>query len=242
LFSGIVTNSDATNIDGNLIANLKWTGSYDGRSEAFNIRYEGAVAAIGSTDLILKNNYASGSQRVGYWVPGEDCTSTDTNYENNVAAGNLMGVAVMIHDPIPYSCARYAGFTVFKNRDYGIYYNNMPSLEVKDNIFADNTAALFPMVVEPNPLSHECSDKTITLSDSIFIGFSSGSNCAGETAATGTYINLSGHCRGPTGPNGESVGVLFPQFTGGGNNAPEKPCGNIMSYNTICGKMTMTSK
>jgi len=157
LFSGIVTNSDATNIEGNLIANLKWTGSYDGRSEAFNIRYEGAVAAIGSTDLILKNNYASGSQRVGYWVPGEDCTSTDTNYENNVAAGNLMGVAVMIHDPIPYSCARYAGFTVFKNRDYGIYYNNMPSLEVKDNIFADNTAALFPMVVEPNPLSHECS-------------------------------------------------------------------------------------
>lgn len=156
-----------------------------------------------------------------------------------------MGVTIMPNDVVAQSgqtCVRFAGFTVFKNRDYGIYYNNEPSLELSNNIFSDNVASMFPMVVKPNPLSHECSDKFVSLTNSIFIGKSSGYDCTGETPASGTYINLSGHCRGPTGPSGESMGVMFPQFTGGINNAPEKPCGNIMAYNTICGKMTMQSK
>lgn len=232
-------------IHSNLVANLQWTGAYDGRSEAFNIRYESSINAIGSQGLILTDNYMSGSERVGYRVPGEDCGTTQ-NYNNNYAVGNLMGVSIMPGDAIDQTgartCTRLSGFVAFKNRDYGIYYNNIYSVELSDNIYSDNTLAMFPMVVEPNPLSGQCADKFVELKDSIVIGRATESVCTGESQASGTYFSLSGHCRGPTGPNGENLGVLFPQFTGGSNNAPEKPCGGIMSYNTICGRMTMTSK
>lgn len=241
-----MTESADTIIDNNLVSNVQWTGSYDGRSEAFNIRYESGFKALGATGLTLTNNYAAASERVGFNVPGEECSSGVNAYSNNHAVGNLMGVAIFPNDDISSgsgtTCTRLAEFTVFKNRDYGLYYNNDNSVEILNNVYSDNTAAMFTMVIKPNPLDHQCSSKTIKMYDSVVIGKATESDCSSERTASGTYINLSGHCRGLTGPAGSNLGTLFGQFTAGMNNAPEKPCGGIMAYNTICGKTTMESK
>lgn len=238
-----MTSSDDTTLDRNLVINLQWTGSYNGRAEAFNIRYEAGIEAFDAKRLILTNNYVSGSQRVGYHVPGEDCTVVSSVYKNNYAAGNLMGVAILPNNILSTSgrtlCTRLGGFILSKNFDFGIYYNNELSLVATDNVYADEETALFPMVIGPSSLGHVCGDKTITVSNSIVIGKSSQSNCALETTPSGTYLILSEKHRSPKGPNGEKLGILFPQFTQGGNNCPEKPCANIMSYNSLCGKMTL---
>lgn len=241
---GIVTTSDEITLDGNLVANLQWTGSYDGRSESQNHRFEAGIEAIGTSDLVLTNNFVAASERVGYHVPGEKCSSATSIYSNNMAAGNLMGVSIVPNDDLSrsdiISCCRLSGFTVSRNHDYGIYYNNIVSLEASNNVYADENNALFPMVIGPSPLEHVCSNKEVTVKDSVVIGTSSVSNCDSDITPTGVYLDLSSSQRSGRGPNNERLGILFPQFTGSSNGCPDKPCGGIMSYNTICGYMTLT--
>lgn len=227
-----------------MVSNLQWTGSYNGRSESLNFRFEGSIEAIESSDLVLTNNFIAASERVGYHVPGENCDSVTSAYSNNMAAGNLMGVSIVPKDDLSSSgitsCCRLSGFTVSKNFDYGIYYNNVLNLEATNNSYADENNALFPMVMGPNPLGHECADSTVTVSNSVVIGTSTVSDCSSDVTPTGVYIQLSFLQRSGRGPNDERLGILFPQFTGDSNGCPDKPCGGIMSYNTICGKMILT--
>ncbi|XP_052245987.1 fibrocystin-L-like isoform X3 [Dreissena polymorpha] len=243
--NGIVTTSDNTRIENNLVANLLWTGSYDGRNEPFNIRYEAGIYAIGSHGLHMADNYVAGSERVGYRVPGQDCDDPYTPAVLNYAVGNLMGYGVfpppkedILKQKDTQTCVRISDIAAFRSIDYGFYYQNDLNVNLHKIIVADNQVSIFPMVIGPNPLTHECGDQRVDVTDSILIG--STDNCANMQSPSGVYMTNSGHCRGDKGPNGARLGLLFPQITGGGNGAPFKPCGNIMSYNPICGGGSVT--
>lgn len=234
-------------IDGNLVSSLLFTGVFEDRFEVENFRFEAGIEAIRATGLTLKNNYVAGSQRLGYHIAGEDCSLETSGYLNNVAVGCLYGVAVMPHDDLSAagitSCSRLSGFTTFKNYDYGIYYNNEMSLVATGNYLVDEQVYLFPMVVFPDPLSHECGGKTVEVSDSVLIGTSSVTNCDAEEDPSGDYIDQNArNIRSLRKPDADRRGILYASFTGGNNNCGEKPCWGIMSYNAICGKMTIRGK
>ena len=234
----IVTTSENTTLKENLIANTFCSAAFDGRNEEFNLALEYAVEAISSKLLQMHDNYVCGSERIGYHVPGIACDATDLPYTNNVAAGNLIGVAILPNDKLTLSkCVRLSGFTVFKNFDAGIYYHNTLSLIASNNVYSDENTAIFPMVIGPNPLTHNFGDEYAEVTDSVVIGTSSVTSCVEDTEPSGDYIDLSSDHRSSRGPNSERLGILMAVFTGGSNNCPIKPCFQIMVYNAISGQM-----
>ena len=52
-----------------------WSGAYLDREETSNINYDAAVEAIEATGLVLKNNIVAGCERMGYHLPGQDCST-----------------------------------------------------------------------------------------------------------------------------------------------------------------------
>ncbi|XP_053409194.1 fibrocystin-L-like isoform X2 [Mercenaria mercenaria] len=237
LGNGVVTISENTTITHNLIANTQWTGSYDGRNEEFTLRFESALSAMGSKDLSIHDNYIAGSERIGYNVPGVDCENNAIMYSNNFGVGNVIAVGILPKDVVPFQCTRLSGFILFKNYDYGMYYHNTASLIAKDNVISDENFGLFPMVLGPDPLSHVIGNQFVKVEDSIVIGQSSVTNCTEETNPAGAYLDLSKDHRSSRGPGGERPYITIAVFTGGANNCPIKPCGQIMSYNAISGEM-----
>jgi len=127
-----------------------------------------------------------------------------------------------------------------KSYDYGFYYNSIYSAELTNLILAENQVGLFPMVYGNNPLDHTCVDTYITLTDSYIIGEMPGADCSVETPASGPYLDLTGVCRVGKMHSKAQIGMYLAQITGGSNAAPEKPCAGIMSYNPLCGSMTVT--
>ncbi|XP_060584412.1 fibrocystin-L-like isoform X2 [Ruditapes philippinarum] len=241
LGSAIVTTSENTTLKENLIANTFCSAAFDGRKEEFNLALEYAIEAISSKSLQMHDNYVCGSERIGYHVPGIACDATEIFYSNNFAVGNLIGAAILPDDKLTLDkCVKLSGFTVFKNFDVGLYYHNTLSLVASDNIYSDENTGIFPMVIGPNPLTHEIGGEYAEVKDSIVIGTSSVTNCNEETEPSGDYIDLSSKHRSSRGPNSERLGLLMAVFTGGKNNCPIKPCFKIMVYNAISGQMRIT--
>ncbi|WAR05669.1 PKHL1-like protein [Mya arenaria] len=236
--------TENTRVRNNIAMNLLWTGSYAGRAESTNIRQEALFDLYNSIDTDLQNNFAFGSQRAGFSLPGQLCEETYKPGLPNYAIGNQIGVWIGPNDDIQQSssqtCVRFSDFVIMKSTYWSFYYNNHYSVEFENLILAENDGTLLPMVIGPNPLGHVCGDEYVKLSNSTVIGRLPGADCSSETSPFGTYMDLSGLCMQGTGPGGALLAVLFGQITGGSNNAPEKPCGNIMSYNTLCGRMEIT--
>ena len=240
LLTGIVTDSKGTILSGNLAANSKWTGGAYGRAESQNIRYEASFWTIGATELTLKNNYAAGSERIGYRTSGENCESNTSFYSENEAVGNLMGVGVFKDDDLTVeagqTCTRWSSFKTWHNLDFGIYYNNELELRVSDVVVAGEQTGLFPFVYHPSAVDHICSDKEVHIDDSVFIGTLTGNDCSFYTAPTGAYIAFSSHCRGLHSGLMGRLGIIISIFSQAPNNSPLKPCANIMAYNAVCGR------
>ena len=90
--TGIRTEGDATEVTNNLVALSIWPGAYLDRVEPLNIEYEGAIEAVLATDLVLVNNTVAGAERLAYHVPGQLCTTLDSDlWSNNRGSGALIG-------------------------------------------------------------------------------------------------------------------------------------------------------
>ena len=232
----------------NLVANLQWTGSYNGRFEEFNDRYEASIDTIDATNPVLMGNYVAASERVGYHVSGVPSETAVTEpYDEelvNIAVSNLMGLAVFPMDISRHrGISLFSGYNLWKNVDYGVYYNSRNSVKIESCVFAYNHGVdIFPMVFGPSSVAHLCEHKTVEVTDSIVIGYSSSMDMWFDAVPAETYIGLSSHCRGVRGPGDEKLGLVFPQLTQGFNKAPEKPCAGVISYNSLCGSMTITGR
>ena len=154
----------------------------------------------------------------------------------NVGVGNLISVAVLPADVIKHKgVVMLSGYINWKNWDYGIYYNNRYSVKLTNVVSADNGADILAIVYGSSSVAHICDQKTVEITNSIFIGSSSTMDWPKVNFPKGTYIDHSRHCRALTGPGGEKIGLIYPTFTSDYNNAPEDPCGGTQSYHALCG-------
>ncbi|KAK3587658.1 hypothetical protein CHS0354_042441 [Potamilus streckersoni] len=242
----IWTASGNTTIRGNLAVLNIWTGGYQNRSEEFNIKYEAAIEAFAqgleATGLTLIDNAVAASERVCYHVPGTNCDDGNTGkYINNIGHSCLVGASLFPLDADVYSCTRLANFTLWKNHDYGLYYNNDPSTKLTDNVVIENGVNVFSMVIGPSSLEHQYDDKFVYVSDTVLVGRTSSFDCSKDVLPSGDpNIELSSKNR-PGVINGGMVGLVWTTFTAGSNMAPEKPFANIMTYQAIGGSMHVSN-
>ncbi|XP_046549966.1 LOW QUALITY PROTEIN: fibrocystin-L-like [Haliotis rubra] len=239
--SGIISDSVNTQLLRNLVALTLWPGSYQDRAESANIRFDGGIDAMKASGLVLQNNVVAGSERSGIRVRGEECSGEATWIGNEVHSG-MIGITMFItdEDVVSTTCIYFANFLLWRNYDYGIYYNQVASLKARFITSIENGIGIFPMVVGPGALSHQTSDKFVEVSDSMFVGQTSSFDCnVHKIDSSDENWRFSSQARSFAHGVISMVGLLFPQFTGGGNAAPEMGLPNVMSYNSISGIMTI---
>ncbi|KAK3587659.1 hypothetical protein CHS0354_042443 [Potamilus streckersoni] len=212
----IWTTSVNTTIRGNLAVLNIWTESYEAAIEAFE-----------ATNLTLLDNAVSASERMCYHVPGTECDSGNAGkYINNIGHSCLIGTGLFPHDANVHSCTRLANFSLWKNHDYGLYYNNYPNTKLTDNMVIENGVNIFSMVVGPSSLEHQYDNKFAFVANTLIVGRTSSFSCSDN----GLHSPLGGI-------NGGMVGLTWTTFTSGSNNAPVYPLAGIMAYPAIGGTM-----
>ncbi|XP_048254422.1 fibrocystin-L-like isoform X3 [Haliotis rufescens] len=240
--SAMISDSVNTQILSNLVTLTLWPGSYRSRAEATNIQFDGSIDVMKATSLVFKNNVIAGSERTGIRVRGEDCTS-ESSWTGNEVHASMIGVSMFPtdEDVVSTTCIYLANLLLWRNYDYGIYYNQAASLKAKFIISIENGIGIFPMVVGPSALSHQTSDKFVEVTNSMFVGQTSSFDCdVHKFDSSDDNFKLSSQARSfAHGADTSMVGLLFPQFTQGSNNAPEKPFISVMSYNAISGIMNI---
>ncbi|XP_061189118.1 fibrocystin-L-like [Saccostrea echinata] len=240
--SAIHTKSSGTAIRNNLISLNIWPGTYNGRSEAFNIYYDGSVDAIGASGTILQGNAISSSERSGYHGDFESCTATDT-WSDNVFHSNLMAVGLFPIDKVnPPTCWRIANMSIWKNYNFGVYYQSQYEITIEKLTLVDNNVGIFPLIIGPAALDHSYENKKVTIRKNLIVGKSSVFDCANDKMDfTLPYFTLrrtfdKSWRIGTAGRTGISITV----FSSGPNNSPEKPFIGIMAYNAIAGFTTIS--
>jgi hypothetical protein len=84
--------------------------------------------------VILRNNAAAGSERIGFYLAGEPCsslphpktqqqqgsTSAALRVVNNTAHSSLVGLMLHAND-VGEECSGAVGFSLWRNWDYGVF-------------------------------------------------------------------------------------------------------------------------
>ncbi|XP_052805044.1 fibrocystin-L-like isoform X2 [Mya arenaria] len=241
--NGMATSSDGTQLLHNFINLMISTASYQDRMEIFNIRWEAGIEAFEADGLVLQGNLVSGSERLAYHVPPLPCTDNSGRYSNNMAYANLLGVVTLPGDNLGgQGCVKYANFTVWKSHDFGIFYQNSPDFVAENNVFVENQNGLFPIVLGPGSSGHGFANRRMAVNDNIFVGQTTSYDCSLDTKPSGDdNFEISAKSRPSLAYGGGMVGLIFPQFYSGGNNAPIKPFKGIMAYNANGGLMTASA-
>ncbi|KAM4688908.1 fibrocystin-L [Discoglossus pictus] len=225
----------------NLVSLSIWPGAYQDREEIKNSLWHAGIEINKGTDVVLQHNVVAGFERSGYRINGEPCPDASNYNEewiNNEAHGGLFGV-YMNQDGLP-GCSLIRRFTLWKCWDYGIYTQTADSVQVSEAVLADNGMGIISIVYTPPSVSHQTSNKTIQISNSLLVGSSPGAQCNDVMADSDPNIKLSAEHRSSRPLTGGRSGICWPTFASAQNGAPDKPHAGLMSYNAISGLMTVT--
>ncbi|OCT77100.1 fibrocystin-L [Xenopus laevis] len=237
---GIVVSGERIRLRRNLVSVAVWPGTYQDREEINNILWHAAIEISQGTDIVLQNNVVAGFERVGYHINGEPCTDgndTSVQWLNNEAHGGLYGV-YMNKDGLP-GCSLIRRFKVWRCWDYGFYSQTPASVKISESVFVDNGMGIFNIIYTPAATSHELSNKTVAVSNSLFVGSSPNFNCSDVLTDSDANIRISAEHRSIRPLQGGRTGISWPSFISAQNAAPGKPHAGLMSYNAITGVMTV---
>ncbi|GFN92106.1 fibrocystin-l [Plakobranchus ocellatus] len=236
---GIRVEGKGVKVTNNLVTLSIWPGAYLDRSEKLNIEYDAAIEGSLSTGLVLINNTVAGAERRAFHLPGQACTTKGSDlWSNNRAIGALIGIGIFPAEPtVDSTCVTYNGFTLWKNFDFGIYYNNKPSVILKNNWFIENGIGIFPMVIGPSATFHDYADKYCEIKNNIFVGKTSSFSYTDDVMLpSDKNIKLSQRGRGAGNETCGKIGIMMTTFTSSFNGSPFKPLMDIMAYNAIGGR------
>ena len=241
--AGIVTSSDDTRVINNMVALVIWPGSYQDRYEPYNFRYEAGIEAIAAENLTLQDNIVVGSERTAYHVKPLPCDDDTGRYSNNHAYSSLMGSLILPPDTVTGDCVKMSGFIAWKNIEFGMYYQNDPSIIIDNNILVENGVGTWTGVLKPSALDHMIGDKTADVWNSLFVGATSVFDCSKDVLPVNEdNYKLSEFARTGRAPSGGMIGLTFTNFYQATNNAPEKPLIGCMAYNSIAGLTRVKSE
>ena len=233
-----------------------WPGTYNGRYEVHNFNWHASVDIVNSEHYTLEGNYVVGSERIAYLLPGDECDAFTTYNEGTVnwAVSNFRGLNIFPTDSLPAkdkNCRSFSNIKFWKN-EVGLYYQYFDDVQVTNNVFADHKTGMWVLMIGPSAENHVFEDKVVTITDSIFLGYLSETNCAddateGELNDNAPAWRIAGPdnipCWGMTGPAGEKLsGIVFPSCDEGPNKAPGKPCFATQATNCIGGRTEVRGK
>lgn len=131
-------------------------------------------------------------------------------------------------------CIQINNFHVWKNLDYGIYYNNLVSSVIEGIKAADNGVNIFQFIIGPAAVQHQYENKFAEVFDSLIVGTSDAFDCSTDVPNTNDCnIKLSKQSRSHSP---RRLGITMATFSSGGNKAPEKPFAGIKAYQAIGGR------
>lgn len=106
-----------------------------------NLLWHAAFELNHVNDIILQDNAAAGSERIGFHIRGTKCHIADPSlsWSGNSAHTCLHGIHIGYNDGYN-ACAKIANFVTWKNWDYGIFAYPRSSVMIENCIIADNKA------------------------------------------------------------------------------------------------------
>lgn len=89
--------------------------------------------------IVLRDNAAAGSERIGFHIRGESCygDNPEARWEANTAHTTLHGIHIGYSDGLP-GCLKIANFVVWKSWDFGVFGFPTSRVIVQNTVAVDN--------------------------------------------------------------------------------------------------------
>ena len=212
-------------------------GTYHGTDDTQNFQWTANFKLTRTINLTLIGNAAAGGAKVGFHVDGESCDSPVVNgtprWEANVAHSTLHGIHVGYDDGLG-SCLQLSFFTIYSCYHYGIFTYSTSAVFMENNVLIDNNAALLLNVYSPPALSHQTSNKNITIKNTIIVGASQ--NLTSEDDAIEPEVSSHSLSFSPIlGPDGGHIGIILSSFLSRRGHFPTYSWPSITTYPAING-------
>ncbi|XP_078071648.1 PKHD1 like 1, tandem duplicate 1 [Mustelus asterias] len=185
-----------------------------------------AIEINRGSDIELQGNIIAGFEKIGFRIDGEPCPGQSNRVEgwsDNEAHGGEIGV-YMNEDGLS-NCSLIQGFTIWKCREYGIYFQTEGSVQISNVTLVENRLGIFPIVYGSSVIAHQISNKHILINNALVVGITPNTNCSdthsGDPIASGRN------------------GICWPTFASRTNSAPVHSHDSLMSYPAISGQMTI---
>lgn len=141
------------------------------------------IRGMGNT---IKNNVAAGSERVGFYFPGESCVngaapnSTDAKFWGNAAHTGMIGLVITgLNEP----CSAAGGIVIARQWEYGVFSSTASSVAVGELAVAVGHTGLCLNIFGPDPVKHLFNRKWIKVDDSLVVGETENEPCFTSTPA-----------------------------------------------------------
>ncbi|KFO30384.1 Fibrocystin [Fukomys damarensis] len=187
-------------------------------------------------DILLHGNVVAGSERLGFHIQGQRCSSK-VFWSDNVAHSNLHGLHLYKKSG-PDNCTSIAGFLAFKNFDYGAMIQIENTVEIENITLIDNSVGLLAVVHVSSTPQHSIKNVQIVLRNSVIVATSSSFDCILDKIKPHS-ANLTSADRAPPNPKGGRVGMLWPVFTTVQNQWPREPWHKIRNHRSVSGIMKL---
>jgi plastocyanin len=196
-----------------------------------------ATFEISGSGHTVKDNVAAGSERVGFYYPGESCVNegapdiSTAKFWGNSAHTGMMGLVVMgLTEP----CSAVGGFVAARQWEYGIFSSIASRLAVRQVAVAVGHTGLCLNVFGPDPVKHLLDYKWIKVDDSLIVGSTEEEPCFSSTPA---------HCPSICAAAGSpKLGIMMATFAKKRSKMDGTgPWHKVKSYPTIAGQVNLTS-
>ncbi|XP_054425451.1 fibrocystin [Pteronotus mesoamericanus] len=184
-------------------------------------------------DISLHGNVVAGSERLGFHIQGQRCSSLEAFWSDNVAHSSLHGLHLYKESELG-NCTSVSGFLAFKNFDYGAMLHVENSVEIENITLVDNVIGLLATVYVSSVSQHSIKNVQIMLRNSVIVATSSSFDCIQDRIKPST-ANLTLADRAPSNPRGGRVGILWPVFTSEPNRWPQEPWHKVRNGHSISG-------
>ena len=232
----------------NLAVVALFPGTYREPEEPDNDEWTANFKINEATDLTLTGNSAAGGAKSGFHTDGENCLVEGfvSKWSNNIAHSTLHGVHIGYTDghftSSARGCSAISNFQIHNSFFFGIFAFTPAAIRISDCTLVNNYASVFVSVIGPSSLSHEFSDKTVMISDTLIVGGIHQDGTVADCDAYSYKPEIAFHPRshsGIQGPSGGHVGIVISTFTSGRGGFPKFPWYVAHNYPAIAGLTTL---
>ncbi|XP_013405337.2 fibrocystin-L [Lingula anatina] len=246
--AGIVVQGSENVLRDNLVVKAINQDKWLNTGQAQVMIYEGGIEVDMAEKVVVTGNHVAGAERTAFKIRGETCPHQENGVEpfaGNVAHSALLGVDVfyLTQTCSDVDCVKISNFFIYKAWDFGVYHQTACDIEASGLVIVDSSFGFFPLVITPSATGHAYKFHYANLSNSTFVGNSPVFDCNDKMDSSDLNVGFTGNSRSIGQSKGSgtmsTVGVSWPGFYSGANNAPGKPFAGIMTYPAIAGVLNM---